>query len=286
MKERTARGTACPLCGQDRISEYRRVGRAYRNEYYELELGQCRDCGFVFLQNDPGIAYDLEYLCQNAGIDRNPVMARFRAEERLAGIGSHLQQARGRRLLDIGIGDGYLLSLAEKGGYETFGLDVNADGVRLARERYGLAARLSLGPLKDAFPDTTFDVIHMNEVIEHVREPMPMLSWCREHLKAGGCLVIQTGNIESLASQLKGSSWGYFQPAHTSYFSSRTLKFALVEAGFKVLRWASTDWRLGPSLAMTRALARRNRRQALGFLALYLTARAPNLRRTITVYAT
>lgn len=214
-------------------------------------------------------------------------MARFRALERVARIARLIPPGRHRRFLDIGIGDGLLLSVAETAGYATFGLDVSPDAVEIARTQFGLQAVMQVGPLERAFPDETFDVIHLSEVIEHVAEPMALLRWCRAHLVRGGCLVVQTGNIDALASRLKGASWDYFRPVHVSYFSARTLRDAVRRAGFTMTHCMTTDWRLGASLRMTAVLFHRKGLLAAGgFLFFYLTTIPRGLRRTVTVYAT
>jgi len=172
----------CPLCDSFEIRPYRSIPRNYAGTDYQLNLGQCARCNFVFLLNDPHIEYDEHYLnLEQVVITAGDVLASFRARERIASIARFVPPGLERRFLDIGIGDGLLLSLAETAGYSGFGLDVNPDGIEMARKQYGLQADVRLGPPK-VFCDKQFDVIHMNEVIEHIGEPMTLLGWCRDHL--------------------------------------------------------------------------------------------------------
>jgi 2-polyprenyl-3-methyl-5-hydroxy-6-metoxy-1,4-benzoquinol methylase len=277
----------CPLCGNAAIRPYRSLTRAYGNEVYPLSLVQCGQCHFVYLANDLQISYDEEYLYNEQVVTSEDMLAAFRARERVAGIAHVVAPQPGRSFLDIGIGDGLLLSVAEQAGYTTFGLDVNAAGVAMARERYGVKADIRIQPPEEAFPDQQFDVIHMNEVIEHIPEPLSMLQWCRRHLRVGGYLVIQTGNVDSLASRMKGADWDYFRPVHVSYFSTRTLAYAGRKAGFTVSRYATTDWRLAPVVATARTVSKADGAlRGLRLVALYLTAKLYGVRRTVLMYFT
>lgn len=260
--------------------------RNYAGTSYQLHLGQCARCNFVFLLDDPHIEYDEHYLNLEQVITTGDVLARFRAKERIASIARFVPPGPERRFLDIGIGDGLLLSLAETSGYSTFGLDVNPVGVEMARKQYGLQADVRLDPPEEAFPDQQFDVIHMNEVIEHISKPMPLLRWCREHLSEEGVLVIQTGNVDSLASQMKGADWDYFRPVHESYFSTRTLSYAVQQAGFEIVRCVTIDWRFKSALRVANYLLRHDgAMRALRFLTLYITALPHGIRRSVLVYA-
>lgn len=284
--DEAARWRTCALCDSRTIVPYRRLTRRYAGTEYPLDLGQCATCGFVFLQNDQRIRYDSDYLHQEHVLARGHPLARFRAEERIAGIARVVSPGRDRRFLDIGVGDGLMLSVAEAAGYVAFGLDVNPDAADVARREYGVRAEIRTDPLAVAYAGQTFQVIHMNEVVEHIPEPMALLRWCRERLAPGGCVVIQTGNIDSLASRIKGASWDYFRPVHVSYFSTATLSSALGRAGFSIIHYASVDWRVLPSLQMTWTLLSRGRvGDGLRFLLLYSTALLPGLRRTVTIYA-
>lgn len=282
----SAQDQHCPLCDDSEIKPYRQVPRNYADTSYQLHLGQCARCNFVFLLNDPHIEYDEHYLNLEQVTTAGDVLACFRARERIASIARFVPPGPERRFLDIGIGDGLLLSVAEASGYSTFGLDVNPVGVEMARKWYGLQADVRLDPLEEAFPGEQFDVIHMNEVVEHISEPMPLLRWCRKHLSRGGVLVIQTGNLDSLASRMKRADWGYFRVVHVSYFSTRTLSHAVQQAGFEIVRCVTMDWRFKSVLRVASYLLGHDGvMRALRFLTLYITALPHGIRRSVLVYA-
>ena len=276
----------CPLCSSSAIRVTDRLSREYAGREFVLSLGKCQACSFVFLLNDPHIQYDQDYLSLENVISAGSAIARFRAEERIASIAKKIPPIPGNHFLDIGIGDGLLLSIAEKAGYLTYGLDVNPYAIEIARDLHGISSDVRLDPLARAFPETLFAVIHMNEVIEHLADPMAMLLWCRDHLTENGIVVINTGNIDSIASRLMGRKWNYFRPAHVSYFSTRTLGFALGQAGLELTHRATIDWRLGSVFRLAQSLLiREGITAALGLIMLYISALPYGIRRSMLVFA-
>lgn len=277
----------CNLCGKSDLRPYRNIRRYYGGITYNLSIVKCNNCGFVFNTNDYKEMYDKDYFFRDVKAPNNLLadLARFHAKERIESIARFVRPSYNASFLDIGIGDGLLLSLAEEAGYRTFGLDVNPAGVELATKLYNLQAIISTEPLGQSFDDQQFNVIHMNEVIEHIYDITNLLKWCRKHL-AGGILVVQTGNVESIVRKIKGDKWDYFQPVHVSYFSSKTLLRALREAGFKVIQYGTIDWRLSSALRLTKYLYQYyNTLQAIDFCSLYLTSLIYGVRRSILVYA-
>jgi 2-polyprenyl-3-methyl-5-hydroxy-6-metoxy-1,4-benzoquinol methylase len=277
----------CPLCNNIEIDLIYRIERYYLGKPIELLIAKCNHCNFIFLINDPCIMYDEEYFNHEivAMDDNLASFVRFHAQERIKNISKIVSPSFDNKFLDFGIGDGLLLSLAEKAGYSTFGLDINEAAISIAKKCHNLDAEIRLGSFEDGFPDQIFNVIHLNEVLEHISDVTRLLSWCREHLSTG-LLVIQTGNIDSLAAKIKGKDWDYFRPGHVSYFSEKTLTFALHKAGFKVISRGTVDWEIQASLKQAEyTLNRFGFQSGVKFIALYLTSLINNIRRSILVYA-
>lgn len=275
----------CPVCASKDARPHKTILREYDSVRYALDVRKCADCGLVYLGILPSVSYDETYLVLESVITLENEFSRFHAEERIAEIAGIVAPA-GKRFLDVGIGDGLILSFAERAGYNTFGLDVNPAGVERALKHYNLKANISLEPPERSFVGQTFDVIHMNEVIEHVTDPMPLLRWCRERLNRDGRIIIQTGNIDSLAAKLKGDDWDYIRPVHAIYFSSSTLKATLSRAGFATESVRTIDWRFIAAMQhASRLFKKHGLRPSIKFLLLYLTAVVPGIRRATVIYA-
>lgn len=145
-----------------------------------------------------------------------------------------LGPADGKRLLDLGCGDGSFLAMMRDAGWHVTGIDPDAKAARMAQERFGLS--VIVGSLHDAgFPNQSFDAVTLSHVIEHVHDPVALLSECRRILKPGGRAVIVTPNIRSLGHGKFRSFWrGLEPPRHFHLFSLETLQTCCNEVGLCV----------------------------------------------------
>jgi 2-polyprenyl-3-methyl-5-hydroxy-6-metoxy-1,4-benzoquinol methylase len=100
----------------------------------------------------------------------------------------------GGRLLDIGCAYGFLLRrLADQ--FETFGLDVSQHAVERARQvspRSTVAVHNILQPLP--FDDAWFDVVTMNDILEHVPGTDRILAEVARVCRSGAILYVTTPN--------------------------------------------------------------------------------------------
>ncbi|MFO7810038.1 MAG: class I SAM-dependent methyltransferase [Candidatus Delongbacteria bacterium] len=100
-------------------------------------------------------------------------------------------------LLDMGCYDGkWTVKVAEKmGTKKIFGLEIIDEKAREA-ERSGV--KVKLGDLNDKLPfEQEFDVIHSNQVIEHLKDTDLFISEIHRLLKPGGYTIISTENLAS-----------------------------------------------------------------------------------------
>jgi 2-polyprenyl-3-methyl-5-hydroxy-6-metoxy-1,4-benzoquinol methylase len=171
------------------------------------------------------------------------------ARQRAALRSMYLAQVPPGRLLDVGCGNGAQLADLRTLGWEVEGQELDPKAVERARARYGL--RVHLGTLQSlALPDEAYDAITMNHVIEHVHDPVALLSECRRILKPGGVLVATTPNMESLGHHLFASSWrGLDPPRHLHLFSQQSLRRVAQQAGFGSCRsWTTAARAVGSAL--------------------------------------
>jgi 2-polyprenyl-3-methyl-5-hydroxy-6-metoxy-1,4-benzoquinol methylase len=135
------------------------------------------------------------------------------------------------KLLEIGCGSGDLLNGMRKLGWDTQGVDVDSAALENARNK-GL--RVTLGLLEEMhFAKDSFDAICMAHVIEHVHDPLKLLTECRRILKPGGRLTLVTPNAQSFCHRLFGRAWFALEPPrHLHIFTISTMAQLLKEAGF------------------------------------------------------
>ena len=208
-------------------------------DHGSLEVDRCLSCGFVYLANwkqsleKSGELYDY-YGRLTADDLRRRYSSPNRARQREL-LKQLARDARGRRLLDVGCGEGQLLQTAQDEGWDAVGIDLSEGAVRLCRER-GLPA--SQTDFFDSSLDhQRFDAIVMSELIEHVPAPARFLRRAEELLEEGGTLYLTTPNFGSLARRMLGESWPVIHPEHIGYFERSTLRaMASEESGLRPIK--------------------------------------------------
>ena len=137
-----------------------------------------------------------------------------------------------RRLLDVGCHIGVMVDLAQKAGWESWGVEPSQWASEQARKQ-GL--HVLTGTLNDAVvPENYFDVVTLWDVVEHLTDPAAELRNAHRVLKPGGIFAIHTIDIESPFARFMGSRWPWLMEMHLYYFSPRTLGKMLEKNGFEV----------------------------------------------------
>jgi len=116
-----------------------------------------------------------------------------------ANILSLLERNADAALLDLGCSDGnWTMAVAQKiGTNDIHGIEIYGNNAKIANSK---GIRVYQGDLNDPFPldSSSIDVIHANQVIEHVASIDNFLSEIKRVLKPQGYAVVSTEN---------GSSW-------------------------------------------------------------------------------
>jgi 2-polyprenyl-3-methyl-5-hydroxy-6-metoxy-1,4-benzoquinol methylase len=155
------------------------------------------------------------------------------------------------RILDLGCGSGYVAAELARRGHEVVGVDVSADGIRLARDTYeaelpGLRFH-ACSVYDDDFAERVggaVDCVLSLEVVEHLYLPRALFAQARRLLRPGGSLVVSTpyhGYLKNLAISLAGGWDRHFgvdwDGGHVKFFSPATLRRMAAEAGFEGVRF-------------------------------------------------
>jgi 2-polyprenyl-3-methyl-5-hydroxy-6-metoxy-1,4-benzoquinol methylase len=142
------------------------------------------------------------------------------------------------RVLDVGCSRGNFLEAGAKLGFHMEGVEPAANIAAAARAQ-GL--QVHTGLLADIrLPPASFDAITLFEVIEHLKEPLPLMRECHRVLKSGGLLVLSTGNTASWTVGAMRERWDYFHIAkdggHISFYNPRSIALLATRAGFAAER--------------------------------------------------
>lgn len=139
------------------------------------------------------------------------------------------------KILDVGCGNGSILSLCKKQGFRTFGVELSPDAIKNVRNSHGLD--IICGDIFEAgYNSNFFDVVTLYHVLEHLHEPLRTLKEIRRILKDQGFLVIQVPNIDSLQFKMFREKWFPIDtPRHLYHFSPKTINDFLNKAKLAVI---------------------------------------------------
>jgi 2-polyprenyl-3-methyl-5-hydroxy-6-metoxy-1,4-benzoquinol methylase len=146
-----------------------------------------------------------------------------------------------RRVFELGCGNGAVAAVLTKRGYQTTGVDVSTQGLEQAWRRY---PHLSLRPgsAYDGLAETygRFPIVVSLEVVEHLYAPRVFAKTLYELVEPSGIAIISTpyhGYWKNLALAFTGRMDAHFTAlwdhGHIKFWSMKTLKTLLVEAGFQ-----------------------------------------------------
>lgn len=245
----------CTMCGHPRSQEIsadrnRRDGLPLSGRYH-----MCSRCGHLFLWPAPTPEalkgyYEAASFETQAAMDANS-KPRFSglnrtlgfAEHRLLGrrteeyfIGHRYLPARGDRggrLLDMGCGEGTTLQAFRNRGWEICGVDISAEAIAEARKKLP-DATLEVADLEETRVELgRFDLVRLDNVLEHVIDPEKVLRAARGYLAPGGELAVYVPHGRSLSLRLWGSrSVSHWVPFHLNLFTERSLSELILRAGF------------------------------------------------------
>jgi 2-polyprenyl-3-methyl-5-hydroxy-6-metoxy-1,4-benzoquinol methylase len=145
----------------------------------------------------------------------------------------HFSLTRGLTLLDYGCGNGVFLALAQGLGLEAVGLEVDPAARQQAKDA-GLNVAANLDALGGDHERARFDRIVLRHVLEHLPEPVAILTDLAGRLRPGGLLMISVPNAASTQAEAFGPYWlGYDMPRHLWHFTAETLGRLAAKTGLE-----------------------------------------------------
>lgn len=225
--------TDCPACGTKGNFSFTKYGFSHYT---------CPQCSTLYCSPRPPDSLISKYyttyhapalwtqLLLKADLQRK-VFQHTPRVERIIGSLVECGHKKGGTALDLGAGSGAFAACLKNSGHfdNVIALDISASCVS-ACTKAGLSARK--GTITD-MESGTLDLICMNDLIEHVFEPVELLEACRRTLKPGGFLAIATPNGEGFDFKiLKEKTKNITPPEHLNYFNPSSMKLLLKRAGF------------------------------------------------------
>ena len=237
---------SCNLCGRDDwtvrfpttiagngldVSAYRCTSVGYGTH---AQIVECRHCHYVYANPrwTPDELIDAYQAVEDETYAQEREGRELTFQRHLDHMSRYVGAGDGRKLLDVGAYIGVFVEIAQKAGWDAFGIEPSEWGVDVAQQK-GLP--VIQGTLDSpVLQGKQFDLVTMWDVIEHVADPRAELAKAYQLLKPGGWIVVHTMDIDSLMAKLMGGRWPWLMTMHVHYFSQRTLGEMLEQVGFKV----------------------------------------------------
>jgi SAM-dependent methyltransferase len=150
------------------------------------------------------------------------------------------------RLLDLGCGDGTVLWLARRDGWEVKGVELFPEQTALVREQVGLDVETS-DIMRYNGASEAWDCVVLTHVLEHLPDPLAALRKIRGLLRPGGVGVLEFPNIDALDARLRRlldrlhlhrrHYAPTYVPGHVQEFCRASFGFAAERAGLGLEVW-------------------------------------------------
>jgi SAM-dependent methyltransferase len=208
-----------------------------------IHLYVCLECGFQFF--NPKLAGGAEFYeqlhAQGSGYYA-PDRPENERNVRFAG-------KRGcRNILDIGCGSGFALDAARRTGLETFGVELSRSAAAAAAERGHTIFPVLLENM-DPVWEGKFDLISLNQLLEHVPDPAGLIRQCVRFLSSRGAIAIA---VPGATGMLRFTPWeqSNWPPHHVSRWRIKDFEALARKTGLRVVKTGG-DQLLGAALQMT-----------------------------------
>jgi 2-polyprenyl-3-methyl-5-hydroxy-6-metoxy-1,4-benzoquinol methylase len=245
----------CWACGGRDLQRYHQCGLhfpEYRQQDHELDsytgqhvwLVRCRACGFGQPDRLPTLANYFDRMYDQRWSE-DWVTSEFDAEYKdlifraiLRKLARCCADSR-RRLLDVGAHAGRFMHLAQQAGWEVEGIELNARTAACAARRTGAPVH-QVNAQTLSCSGRLYSAVTLTDVLEHIPEPVNLLSTVARLLEPGGCVAVKVPcgssqwRKERVMAALRQSRRISLAEnlVHVSHFSPRALRLALERAGF------------------------------------------------------
>ncbi len=264
---------SCPLCGTSEFSrlladanldERQLDGFSFSSrktpEFMHYRLMECSQCDLVYACQSPSVEF-LAGAYKDADFS-SAVEAEYASRTYASFVARLLPRLPDRSgALDIGTGDGcFLDKLIGLGFTEVCGVEPSFAPIQAARpEIRGLIRHGLFDP--HGFGSERFSLITCFQTVEHVSDPLQLVSDAWSLLKPGGALVLICHNRRGIVNKVLGSRSPIRDIEHFQLFSPRSAERLLKAADFTsvqistiVNRYPLTYWlRLLPVPAALKA---------------------------------
>lgn len=149
-----------------------------------------------------------------------------------------------KKVLEVGCGEGKFSSILTEQGRETWVIEPDQQSAEIASKSVYKVLQGSIDEKLSEVPDHFFDVIVMNDVIEHLTEPWDDIKKLKNKLKDTGVFVSSIPNVryaKNLFHVLFKRDWEYTDDrildiTHYQFFTKKSIKRLWEDNGYTIQR--------------------------------------------------
>ena len=223
----------CPICKNYKLK--------YWFKLKGFTIVKCRECGVSFVK-DIVTQKELDY---HYGADLEVVNPAgdsvYLKEQNIENLKYFYRKLKSLivkkvpkgKLLDVGCNAGLFLDVMD--GFDRYGVERSTAAGMVAKEKYG--DKIFIGTFEDyKAPEVLFDCISVQDVLDHMTNPVEVMNKCNKLLKSGGLLVVKVHDMSCLYAKFSGKKfYALVPPSHLFFFNRTSLTKTLEKASFKVL---------------------------------------------------
>jgi SAM-dependent methyltransferase len=226
--------TTCLYCGSTESAPWRRHCRDYfMGLQIRVHYVRCLSCGSVQqdpLPESPGLFYANYPIHQG----RSPLYNRLRKFLFRHVYANPADLPPDAYALDYGCGDGWYLDSVRRATPHAFGFEYAPDHAEALARHLLLPVTADIARLSTMAPQG-FDRITLHFVLEHVLDPVPLLTRLGSLLKPNGVIYVVIPEAASWEARMFGRYWhGLDPPRHLNFASEKGMQRAARTAHLRI----------------------------------------------------
>lgn len=229
----------CRICKSQDLKLYYTQGDKLQFKFYK-----CNNCSLVNLDMSNGIdqaKYTLKY------IDPSDMSSKQNKDQFASYMFIKKFISVKGKYLDIGCGNGKLLQLAQKDGWDVHGLELSQFFADKIKEHLNID--VTVANFMEYKSDIQYDFLTLRHVLEHLPDPILAMTKINGLLKQEAHAELEFPNIEGLSLKFKRfmNKFGVlkkkysvdYKSGHCNEYSRESFKNLCKRSGFEVVKWVT-----------------------------------------------